>query len=295
MKGSVTASLILLPILLLSRTPVRAQAAGDFHEFTGKTGQKLVAKVLGVSEDRRQMRILRQDGLEFETEIVIMSLDDQQYVKDWMKANAAGAVAAGTAPLPVEAGTVVAGTEPAAAGNGAAMAVGGGSFRLEVAVTRASGKSEKHREEFYTMEEKENLFRVAVRNLSRETLEGARLEYAVVWQDAVTVYYDEDEEEWEFSARDRDQTAPPVKKLGEAALEPLRFNGTVTVETTPVRIDEVFYDGNELYRQDELLGVKLRVLAADGSVVHEADSGGASIAAMGWDEIRALEDPRVID
>ncbi len=286
MKGSVTASLILLPILLLSRTPVRAQAAGDFHEFTGKTGQKLVAKVLGVSEDRRQMRILRQDGLEFETEIVIMSLDDQQYVKDWMKANAASTGADGT---------VVAGTAPAAAGNGAAMAAGGGSYRLEVAVTRASGKSEKHREEFYTMEEKENLFRVAVRNLSRETLEGARLEYVVVWQDAVTVYYDEDEEEWEFSARDRDQTAPPVKKLGETALEPLRFNGTVTVETSPVRIDEVFYNGNELYRQDELLGVKLRVLAADGSVVHEADSGGAAIAAMGWDEIRALEDPRVID
>lgn len=248
---------------------VRAQVQGDFHEFTGKTGQKLVAKVVGVSEDRRQMRIVRQDGQSFDTEIVIFSLDDQQYVKDWLKsgAAAAGATMAGAAP----------------------------TFRLEVALTRLPGKTDKHRDQFYTMEEKENLFRIAVRNLSRETLDGAKVEYAMVWKDSVIIYYDEDEEEWEFSARDLDSPAPPVKKLGEAALEELRFNGESTIETDAVRIDEVFYEGNELYGKDELLGLKVRVLGADGSVLHEADSGGAAIAALTWDEIKSLADPRVID
>jgi hypothetical protein len=251
---------------------VQGQVTGDSHEFTGKTGQKLVAKMLGVSEDRRQMRILRQDGMEFDTEIVIFSLDDQQYVKDWMKANASGASTGSSAP-----------------------AMGSGAFRLEVSITRVPGKSDKHRSVSYTMEEKESLFRINVRNLSRETLTGAKIEHAVVWKDSITVYFDDEEKEWEFSSLDLDSPKPTVKKLGEAALEPLRFNGEDSIQTSAVGIDEVFLGGNELYGQDELLGLKVRVLGADGAVLHESDSGGAAIAAMSWDEIKALEDPQVID
>lgn len=274
MIETTAARLRILAVLALAMiaAPVCAQVTGDPHEFTGKTGQKLVAKVLGVSDDRRQMRILRQDGMEFDTEIVIFSLDDQQYVKDWMKANAAGA-SAGTA----------------------AATMASDAFRLEVEITRVPGKSDKHRSVSYTMEEKESLFRINVRNLSRETLTGAKIEYAVVWKDSVTIYFDEEEKEWEFSSRDLDSPKPPVKKLGEAALEPLRFNGEGSIETAAVSIDEVFLGGNELYGQDELLGLKVRVLGADGAVLHESDSGGAAIAAMKWDEIKSLEDPRVID
>jgi hypothetical protein len=86
---------------------------------------------------------------------------------------------------------------------------------------------------------------------------------------------------------------PPAKIFGEAALESLRFNGEGSIETDAVRIDEVFLGGNELYGQDELLGLKVRVLGANGAVLHESDSGGAAISAMSWDEIKALEDPRV--
>ncbi|PAW61325.1 MAG: hypothetical protein B9S36_07015 [Verrucomicrobiia bacterium Tous-C2TDCM] len=247
----------------------RAQEAGESHEFTGKSGQKIVARVLGVSEDRRQMRILRQDGMEFDTEIVIFSLDDQQYVKDWMKAQASG-------------GTV----------GSAAAAMPKDSFRLEVGITRIPGRSEKHREEFYTMEENENLFRIAIRNLSRDTLTGAKLEYAIVWRDSVRILFDENKQVWDFSSRVRDTPLAAVKKLGEAALDPIRFNGEGVVETSDVSIDEVLYEGNELFGQDELVGVKVRVLAPDGDVLHESDFGGAAIAAMSWDEIIALEDPR---
>ena len=250
--------------------PLKAQVRGDSHEFTGKSGQKLVAKVLAVSADRRQMRILRQDGMEFDTEIVIFSLDDQQYVKDWMKANASGASA--SSPLGVMAA---------------------GVFRLEVAITRIAGKSEKHRSDLYTMEEKDNLFRINVRNLSRETLEGAKLEYAMVWKDSVTISFDGDEQEWGFRSQESDLPRPPAKIFGEATLESLRFNGEGSIETDAVRIDEVFVGGNELYGQDELLGLKVRVLGANGAVLHESDSGGAAISAMSWDEIKALEDPRV--
>lgn len=263
----VICSALLLPVVLGDL--LRAQESGDFHEFTGKSGQKLVAKVVGVSEDRRQMRIVRQDGQSFDTDIVIFSLDDQQYVKDWMKSGAATASAA-------------------------AMTGGASSYRLEVSLTRLPGKTDKHRDQVYTMEEKETLFRISVRNLSRETLEGAKVEYAMVWKDSVVIYYDEDDEEWEFSARDLDSPVPPVKKLGEAALEALRFNGDGTLETDAIRIDEVFYDGNELYGKDDLLGLKVRVVGADGTLLHEADSGGAAIAALSWEEILALGDPRVI-
>jgi len=263
-----------------------AQAKGEYHEFTDKRGQKVSAMLVGVTPDKRQMRIVRQDGQAFNTEIVLLCLDDQQYVKDWEKAVAA-ATGATTTSVP--------GTPPLAMSSVAAAGTALPDYRLEVTTTRAPGAGRKNRDDVYTMEEKENLFRIAVKNLSRESLVAARLEYAILWQDAVTIYQDKDGGDWNYQGHPSDEVPPLVKKLGAADLPEVRFNAEATVDTVAVSIDQVLYDGNELYREDEMVGVKVRILRPDGSVLYETDSGGADLAAITWEEISTLEDPRVID
>lgn len=263
MRASSVFASIILPAAFLSWPEARAQAGGEFHEFTDKRGQKVTAKLLGISEDRRVMNIVREDGKAFETVVNQLSLDDQQFVKDWLKSRPAS----GAPPAP-------------------------GRFRLEVAATRSVGETRKHRDENYTMEEKDHLFRIAVKNLSREAVPSARVEYAVVWSNAVTIVEDKDEGEWHFRSHSDDQgVSPRVKVLGEAAIENLRFNAEFAVETVPVGIDRVFYDGNELYREDQLLGVRIRVVAADGALLLDTHSGGAEVGSMKWEEIEALEGP----
>ena len=74
-----------LSLIALLITGTAAQESADFHQFTDKKGQRVSAMLLEVSADRQQMKIRREDGQEFETVINLLSLDDQQYVKDWMK------------------------------------------------------------------------------------------------------------------------------------------------------------------------------------------------------------------
>jgi hypothetical protein len=256
--------------LQLAGTAVRAQGEGELREFTDKRGQKVSAKLVGISEDRRVMSILREDGKSFETVINQLSLDDQQYVKDWLKSRVVPGASATTVST-------------------------SSSLRVDVVVTRTSGETRKHRSDDYAMEEKDNLYRITVKNLSRETISSARVEYAVVWRNAVTIYEDKDDAEWEFTTHAEDGVSPQVKILGDAVVENLRFNDEFAFETKPVSIDQVFLDGNAPYREDELLGLRARVVSADGAVVLDTHSGSAEVASMTWEEVVALGDPRVID
>ena len=258
-------------LAFLTASAARTQSEGELREFTDKRGQKVSAKLVGISVDRRVMSILRGDGKTFETVINQLSLDDQQYVKDWLKSH----------PLPGAGGTVSSLPAPA--------------LRVDLVVTRGSGETRKHRNDDYAMEEKDNLYRITVRNLSRDTISSARVEYAVVWRNAVTIYEDKDDSEWDFSSETEDGVSPQVKILGDAVVENLRFNDEFAFETKPVSIDQVFLDGNAPYREDELLGLRARVVSADGAVVLDTHSGGAEVASMTWEEVVALGDPRVID
>lgn len=260
-----------IALVLLTGSAVRAQGEAELREFTDKRGQKVSAKLVGISDDRRVMSILREDGKSFEAVINQLSLDDQQYVKDWLKSRA----------LPESGGTVP--SLPAS------------SLRVDVVITRSSGETRKHRNDDYAMEEKDNLYRITVKNLSRDIISSARVEYAVVWRNAVTIYEDKDDAEWDFTSHTEDGVSPRVKILGNAVVENLRFNDEFAFETTPVSVDRVFYDGNELYREDELLGLKVRVVSAGGAVILDTHSGGAEVGSMTWEEVTALEDPRVID
>ena len=147
------------------------------------------------------------------------------------------------------------------------------------------------------LEQRPTTFRMTVRNLSRDSLEGARLEYVLVWEDRTRVYQTE-AQSWTYIATsdEEEEGAPPlVKEVGQMDLELLRFNGEATLETASVNMEQVFIGDNKPFREDEMIGVKVRILAKDGAIIHEASSGGAVIAAMKWDEASALPDPMVLD
>lgn len=244
-----------------------AQEGADFHQFTDKKSQTITARLLSVSPDRQQMKIRREDGQEFESGINLLSLDDQQYVKDWMKKQVPVEVAGQAVP----------------------------EFRLKVTLTRQTGSVNKHTENSTVLEGRPTTFRVAIRNLSRDSLDGAKLEYALVWEDRATIYQT-DKKAWTYTAvADETGSSHRVRQAGTVNLEMLRFNGEITVETVPVSMEQVFLGDNKPYRQDEMIGAKIRILSADGLVLHEADSGGPVIAAMKWDDIQALPAALVIE
>ncbi len=96
------------------------------------------------------MSILREDGKSFETVINQLSLDDQQYVKDWLKSRA----------LPESGGT--------------APSLPASSLRVDVVITRSSGETPEASQRRLRDGGKGQSLRITVKNLSRETISSAR-------------------------------------------------------------------------------------------------------------------------
>lgn len=245
--------LLLAVVSALLVPPGLSQDEGDYHEFTAKSGKTVLAKLLAISEDRRTMKIQREDGLEFESEIVTLSLDDQQYVKDWIKNR------------PIEEAIA-----PAA------------DYRLEVSLSRKAFDTKRHRiQSSYSLEQKNYHYEILIRNISRETLTGARVEYVVLWKDAVKISLDS-EGNWDanFSRSGRSEWDTIV---GELKVETLAFNREAKLATEPYELHQVSY-ANEVYGEDEFVGIIVRVLSASGALIDEQRFGSLEIETIPWEK-----------
>lgn len=245
---------VIIPALVLS-----AQDAAGLHEFTDKKGAKILAELLGVSDDRRMMRIRREDGQEFETEIKVLSLDDQQFIKNWMKT-------AGSSAMTTD-------------------------FRLELDLTKKSGRTTKldGSSSSYTYEMQLFSYEITVRNLSRETLPASRIEYVIVWDDKLPLYEAADGD-WTYSSVDEDADQLR-KRSGTAEIPELAFNRDETVTTEEFEIDEMFLVGDP-YRKDEQTGIIARIVSSDGRVLLEERVGSARINSIEWEAALELQEPR---
>ncbi len=56
----------------------------EFRAFTDKRGQKIEARIISISDDRRLLNLVRRDGRAFELAITLLSLDDQQFLNRWL-------------------------------------------------------------------------------------------------------------------------------------------------------------------------------------------------------------------
>ena len=56
----------------------------EYHVFTDKKDQQIDARILSISDEMTEIRIERRDGQVFEVAATVLSLDDQQFIRDWL-------------------------------------------------------------------------------------------------------------------------------------------------------------------------------------------------------------------
>ncbi|MDF1825304.1 MAG: hypothetical protein P1U68_11720 [Verrucomicrobiales bacterium] len=238
--------------------PVKGELTAEMHLFTDKNGKQILASLISVAEDKRTMKIRREDGLEFDLVINILSLDDQQFVKEQLQ------------EIPEEKV----------------------EYRLEMDVAKKLVTSDSHDYETsntYTVKEEFSSYVINLRNLSRETLSGAKVEWVIAWDDKVRVF--ESEDEWTYSSIGNEDEKNLTRISGEFELSDLPFNQDAIVTTNVFEIEEVFHY-RDIVRADEIVGVIVRVVSGDGSILSETSLGGAEIDELAWDGVIALREPK---
>ncbi|MDF1861112.1 MAG: hypothetical protein P1U87_12920 [Verrucomicrobiales bacterium] len=77
---------LFLTILVCASSAVLAEERepSRFRVFTDKKEKQIAARILSISEDRTTMEMERQDGALFHMPITILSLGDQQFIRDWL-------------------------------------------------------------------------------------------------------------------------------------------------------------------------------------------------------------------
>lgn len=239
---------VLLVLLFLSRI---SWSQDGVRQFTNKNGQQIKAALLDVSSDKKNMKIRREDGAEFETEIVALSLDDQQYIKDWLK------------------------NRPSKS-----------DFRLDVAISKKVIESETrpYRSNVYKLHQDQLGYEVTVRNLSRESIPNPVISYQIIRLEGASVYPDSDGD-WTFTGTDSDENKDEYVLGGtEESTDPLAFNREWVVTTTPMVVERVMND-TAVYFEDELLGVIVQVKTEKGDLIGEFRSNGKEIQDLKWEEV----------
>ncbi|MEM9283920.1 MAG: hypothetical protein AAGA96_19030 [Verrucomicrobiota bacterium] len=245
----------LLVVFLVSGWSLLTAQDGVPHRFTDKNGKVITASLLDVTADMRRMVIRRDDGQQFETEINILSLDDQQFIKNWLKTRVV--------------------TVPS-------------DFRLEIEIDRDSIDTERHeRDEYYTYEQRFSEYEVTIRNLSRETMPETTVQYAIVWEELLRVYEGSDGL-MSYSYNSTTTEDNRQKIMEEEPLEALPFNREEIIVTEDFEINRMMA-GGDIYREDDLLGVMVRILNSEGVVIEEARTGSAAIDAIEWDELAEIK------
>ena len=231
--------------------PEPPKAAGAFHSFTDKQGRNLKARVVSVASDRKTMVIADESGQTFPLEITKLSLDDQQYLKDWIA------------------------TQPMLS-----------NYRLQVDIEKTSAKtSDRVKAGSYRMVTEYPAYQIKVTNLSRDSLENAVVEYFIVKREKVRIYTDSETGRLTYSSSyDRDD--PPEKISEIQPLESLGYNRDAEIVTNPMKVDQVYYEGSQPYAEDVLLGMIVQIRDDFGNVIGEYRSADAGIKNANWDKLK---------
>lgn len=253
--------------VILITCSVRAHALdlAELHQFTDKKGNEITANLLEISPDRKNVKIRRVDGVVFDTEILLFSLDDQQYLKDWISAKALASNGENAMP----------------------------EFHLEVNVDHKDEGTTKHASGSLGLESTPHFFEIKISNTSRETLVGAVVEYVILWEESITVYEDKDDGEWTYTSRSSDERGSVMKKQGITPLEDIAFNRDVIVMTETADIEQAIYSDGDILREDHLLGALVRVVGADGQLLAETTTGKGELDGYTWEKTLALNSTEV--
>jgi hypothetical protein len=246
-----------------------------YHTFTDKKGQALNAALLSITPDHSKAKIQLKDGRGFELSILTLSLDDQQFVKDWLKTTS---------------------IHP--------------DFNLEITVTRHQDNSERISVPGYQMKwlTDNTAMEIKVRNLSRADLKGATVEYYVVIEQGVHAFprpepefkkkhgvgawwYPNEAGEFPGGRNTNNGKAPSEKPLwlvhGTAKLKDLAYNYEATLKTDIFPLREIDFETRD-NPNDTILGVIVRISGADGKEISVYRSTDNKVLKKSWDEIAAM-------
>ena len=204
--GRVVWVCLVLACCLLSGAPSRAVASGEersesnpehsvqVRTFTNKQGQEIEARVVSLGGSMRTVSIERPDGRRFDIEIISLSLDDQQFLKDWLKDRPA--------------------IDPKSL-----------SIRIQAEAALTEVSRERFEDRIYGGSGTQNqlAYRFSIINQSRHPLVNLRLEYVLLLHDLVSIRPSDPDEPDSVRWRVREQ-GPVVYRTGEKTLASLKYN-----------------------------------------------------------------------
>lgn len=241
----------------MSALSLRAQQTAEYRQFKDKQGRTLDAQPVSVSPDRKTLKLRLRDGKDVDLEIVLLSLDDQQFLREWVA------------------------TQPMVS-----------DFRLQVAIEKVSAKpSERRRTTYYKLNTESPAYRIRVTNLSRETLAGAELEYFLLTEEGAQIYLDSTSGDWTYNTVSDTSGVRFQTTTDTIAVPELPYNRQQEITTKSVTIDQVMGDGNLLYGEDKLVGLIMQIRDDKGNVVDTWRSADTGIAKLDWEDVEKLGNP----
>ncbi len=235
-------------------------ASADHRTFTNKQGVKIEAKIIAVGGSMRTVSIERPDGRRFEIEIIGLSLDDQQFLKEWLDQQ----------PTPVPASL---------------------SIRIEAAATFTELSRERFDDRIYGGSGTHNEFQYqfSILHQGRQPLVGVRLEYVLMLHDLVSIRPTADDESETVRWRGRDQ-GPVVYRSGSIPLEPMKYNTAQHVSTPALPYEAVRGGSAGNSPHDIPIGVVARLLAKDGTVLAEYSAIDHDYPQITWQNFESRRD-----
>lgn len=257
--------LFLLALIGSALDPLYAQNK-DYHSFTDKKSQTIEAALVTVSIDKSKVTIERKkDGGKFEIPILTLSLNDQQYIKNWLITH------------PIES-----------------------SYNIEFSLSKHNTSSERIKrlagERAITQK---FIYELEFKNLSREVLKGATLEYYVITVHGLYVYPDSETGEpiWIANVlppkRDRKKNLTKFKqpisiKHSKQKLDDLAYNFAATIKSEELQLREIILDGGDVFAADKIGGLIARLTDASGQEIGIFRSNDTAVQSMPWERISKL-------
>lgn len=232
----------------------------EIRRFTNKAGQEIEAHTIAVSSSMRTVTIQRPgDDRRFDLEITALCLDDQQYLKEWLRKQPA--------------------REP-----------GQLNLRLEGQPFLTEATREKFEDRIYggSGTSSQVGYQFKINNLSRIPLLDCRLEYVVLVEDRVEIRMgglDKEAVRWRLRAE-----GPVIYRSGDIAIDTLKYNTEFNVISATIPHEQIRAGSGSNKAEDQVLGVLARLTSADGTPLVEFSDVDSRHSHLNWDSFAQLRD-----
>lgn len=237
--------------------------------FTNKEGSTLEAEIIDVTPDWKSMKIKTDRG-EFVIKPIKLSLDDQQYIKEWLKEKKQW-----TEPTLSPSSTGAVATTPAPSSS---------ENKLGIKYIRKFGDKKRIKSTYERLEITPFYFDIEVSNRSREPIEKVDIHYVLVWKDEVKA---------SGSNHYKSSTTTILGKKGSMSIENLEYSRPITFASDSASVETIIREGGFIDGEDEVLGIAIVAMNPEGEIVSEEFvSTKVTRADLDWEKASELPSAR---